>query len=205
MEDGDEVDRSRGNGGKFLVSCCDAEKYFSQPVELITKEPSMRKIITLLTVSFLVTGCSNQPSTTDTGNTDTGTSQAAAASANESTETSSEVPAADTSSSENPDAESSEPEQTAASTDSKLLVIDVRTQAEWDEGHLDIATHIPLDQITDRIAEVAPDKDQKIYLHCRSGGRSGQAKVELEKLGYTSVENAGGLADARAKFESSED
>ena len=176
----------------------------------------MHKIVALLTVTCLVTGCSNQQSTTDTDRADTGTSQGAAGSANESAETSSEGPAAETSTSETstsetstsetPAAETSESEQTAAtSTDSKPLVIDVRTQAEWDEGHLDIATHIPLDQIIDRIGEVAPDKDQKIYLHCRSGGRSGQAKVELEKLGYTSVENAGGLEDARAKFESSED
>ena len=161
----------------------------------------MSRIITLLTVTCLVTGCSNQHSPTETVETDTGTSQAAT---DESTESPSEEPAAETSTSETPAAETSESEQTAAaSTDSKPLVIDVRTHAEWDEGHLDIATHIPLDQITDRIAEVAPDKDQKIYLHCRSGGRSGQAMVELEKLGYTSVENAGGLEDARAKFESS--
>ncbi|MGZ0174055.1 MAG: rhodanese-like domain-containing protein [Planctomycetales bacterium] len=151
----------------------------------------MRTIFTLMTVTCLVTGCSNQQSTTEMGGTDTGTSQATADSTDDSAETSSETPAS---------------EQTAAaSTDSKPLVIDVRTQAEWDEGHLDIATHIPLDQITNRIGEVAPDKDQKIYLHCRSGGRSGQAMVELVTLGYTSVENAGGLEDARARFESGED
>jgi phage shock protein E len=151
----------------------------------------MRMILTLLIVACLVTGCSNQQSTTATRGTDTATSQTTADSTNEATETSSETPAS---------------EQTAASsTDSKPLVIDVRTQAEWDEGHLEIATHLPLDQITDRIGEVASDKDQKIYLHCRSGGRSGQAKVELQKLGYTSVENAGGLEDARAKFESGND
>lgn len=151
----------------------------------------MRMILTFLTVTCLATGCSNQTSNTETTGSDTGKSQAESDSRNESPKTPSET---------------STPEQTAAaSTDSKPLVIDVRTQAEWDEGHLDIAVHIPLDQITDRIVEVAPNKDQKVYLHCRSGGRSGQAKVELEGLGFTNVENVGGLEDARARFESGND
>jgi phage shock protein E len=156
---------------------------------------SMRTILTLLTVTCLVTGCSNQASNTETAGSDTGRSQAESDSKSESAKTPPETPS-----------ESSTSEQTAAaSTDSKPLVIDVRTQAEWDEGHLDIATHIPLDQITNRIVEVAPNKDQKVYLHCRSGGRSGQAKVELEGLGFTNVENVGGLEDARARFESGND
>ncbi|MBI1309702.1 hypothetical protein GC176_00225 [bacterium] len=150
----------------------------------------MRTLFTLLTVTCLITGCSNQQSTTETAGTDTGTRP----STSDSAETPSETA--------RPAEASSSEETTAASEEPKPLVIDVRTQAEWDAGHLEIATHIPLDQITDRIGEVAPDKDQKIYLHCRSGGRSGQAKTELEGLGYTNVENAGGLEDARAKFES---
>lgn len=151
----------------------------------------MRTIFTLLTVACFVIGCSNQQPTTETGGTDTETSQTTADSTNDSAETPSDTPAK---------------EQTVtASTDSKPLVIDVRTQAEWDEGHLDIATHIPLNQIADRIGEVAPDKGQKIYLHCRSGGRSGQAKDQLEELGYSSVENVGGLDDARARFETGKD
>lgn len=151
----------------------------------------MRTILTLLTVTCLATGCSNQQSTTETAGSDPGTIQATSDSMSESAATPSET--------------STSEETAATSEDSKRLVIDVRTQAEWDAGHLDLATHIPLDQIADRIGEVAPDKDQKVYLHCRSGGRSGQAKVELEGLGYTSVENVGGLEDARAKFESSKD
>ncbi len=151
----------------------------------------MRTILTLLTVTCLVTGCSNQTPNAETAGPDTGKSQAKSDSGSESAETPPETPTS---------------EQTAApGTDSKPLVIDVRTQAEWDEGHLDIATHIPLDQIMDRIAEVASNKDQKVYLHCRSGGRSGQAKVELEGLGFTNVENVGGLDDARARFESGKD
>ncbi len=155
----------------------------------------MRTILTLWAVACLAIGCSNQPSATETPAPDTDASPAASETAGEAAETQSEP---------STQPETTEPEQaTAASEEASPLVIDVRTQAEWDEGHLTIATHIPLDQIAARIGEVAPDKDQKIYLHCRSGGRSGQAKTELEGLGYTSVENVGGLDDARAKFESS--
>ena len=77
------------------------------------------------------------------------------------------------------------------------LVVDVRSQQEWDDGHLDYATHIPVDKVTDEIAKHAKSKEQPIYLHCRSGGRAGRAKRALEKLGYTNVKNLGGLEDAR--------
>lgn len=151
----------------------------------------MRTLLTFLTMTCLFTGCSNQTPQTETAETDTGTIQTEAEPTTESVET----PATTETS-----------EQTDAPTpDSKPLVIDVRTQAEWDEGHLEIATHIPLDQILERIGEVAPDKDQKVYLHCKSGGRSGRAKEQLEELGYTSVENVGGLDDARTRFESVKD
>jgi phage shock protein E len=158
----------------------------------------MRTLFTLLTVTCLITGCASDPPATETAGTDTGTSSAAD-STGESTEASAETskPASE---------ETATPEETAAdSEESTPLVIDVRTQAEWDEGHLEIAKHIPLDQITERIGDVAPLKDQKIYLHCRSGGRSGQAMTQLQGLGYTNVENAGGLEEARAKFESGQD
>ena len=150
----------------------------------------MRTLPAFLIASCLVTGCSNQTSQPETAGTDPGTGQVGPDPTIESVET-----PATTETSESAD----------AAPDSKPLVIDVRTQAEWDEGHLEMATHLPLDQIAERIAEVAPDKDQKVYLHCKSGGRSGQAKDQLEELGYTSVENVGGLDDARARFESHQD
>lgn len=142
----------------------------------------MRTLLPFLIVSCLVTGCSNQTPQTETAGTHNDTDQAEEESTIESVEATTETS-----------------EQTDAA---KPLVIDVRTQAEWDESHLKIATHIPLDLISERIGEVAPNKDQKVYLHCRSGGRSGQAKDQLEALGYTSVENVGGLDDARERFES---
>lgn len=78
----------------------------------------------------------------------------------------------------------------------KPVVIDVRTQAEWDAGHLDGAILIPYDQITDRIGAVVKDKSQTIYVHCRTGRRAQVAKETLERLGYTNVVNLGTLEEA---------
>jgi len=90
----------------------------------------------------------------------------------------------------------------AAPTDAvEPLLIDVRSQEERDEGHIESAVFIPHDQIGDKIAGVTTDKDRPIYLHCKSGGRAGKAKTALEGMGYTNVTNLGGLDDARKHFE----
>ena len=76
------------------------------------------------------------------------------------------------------------------------ILIDVRTQAEWDDGHIETAIHIPLDKISNTIEGVIEDKDQVIYLYCRSGNRSGQAEVALKSIGYVNAKNIGGIKDA---------
>jgi phage shock protein E len=78
----------------------------------------------------------------------------------------------------------------------KPLVIDVRTEAEWNEGHLDGAVLIPYDLIADKIGAVTRDKSRKIYVYCRTGRRSQIAKETLAKLGYTDVVSLGSLEDA---------
>jgi phage shock protein E len=75
------------------------------------------------------------------------------------------------------------------------LWIDVRTQEEWDSGHLEEAFHIPHDQIATRISEATTNKEAIIHLYCRSGGRAGRAKTALEELGFTQVMNEGGYED----------
>jgi phage shock protein E len=72
------------------------------------------------------------------------------------------------------------------------LLVDVRTQAEYDQGHLEEALLIPHDQIGARAGELGDDKSRPIVLYCRSGNRSSQAKAALESLGFTNVMNAGG-------------
>ena len=72
------------------------------------------------------------------------------------------------------------------------LLVDVRSRDEFDLGHLEGAVLIPHDQIAARASELGDDKGRAIVLYCRSGNRSSQAKLALEKLGYTNVMNAGG-------------
>ena len=76
------------------------------------------------------------------------------------------------------------------------ILIDVRTQAEWDDGYIETAIHIPLDKISNTIEGVIEDKDQVIYLYCRSGNRSGQAEVALKSIGYVNAKNVGGIKEA---------
>lgn len=78
----------------------------------------------------------------------------------------------------------------------KPLIIDVRTEAEWNSGHLEGAILIPYGGIGEKIGAVAKDKSEPIYVYCRSGRRSQIAKEALEKLGYKDVRNLGSLEDA---------
>ncbi|MGH2416750.1 MAG: rhodanese-like domain-containing protein, partial [Candidatus Limnocylindria bacterium] len=68
-------------------------------------------------------------------------------------------------------------------------VIDVREPAEWDAGHVAGATLVPLADLTQRIADVAPDRDAPLLLHCASGARSSRAAGWLVQMGYTDVVN----------------
>ncbi len=87
-----------------------------------------------------------------------------------------------------------------AADNQKPLIIDVRTQAEWDNGHLEGAILIPHDVIGEKIGEVAKDKSRPIYVYCRSGRRAQIAKEIIEKLGYKDVTNLGSLEDAAKKM-----
>jgi phage shock protein E len=74
--------------------------------------------------------------------------------------------------------------------------VDVRTEAEYRQNHIDGDPLIPHANI---VAEVAGRfaKDAEINLYCRSGSRAGKAKSALESAGYTNVNNMGGIDDAR--------
>lgn len=76
----------------------------------------------------------------------------------------------------------------------KPLWIDVRTQSEFDTGHVSNAILIPYNRIAQQIAKVAPDKRRRINLYCRSGRRAEIALHTLEALGYTSVQNLGSFS-----------
>lgn len=77
--------------------------------------------------------------------------------------------------------------------------IDVRTPAEFAQGHLAGATNVPLDVLVAQIERVVPDKNAQVRLYCRSGNRSGMAQQLLHHMGYTNLSNEGGYAQLKAR------
>ena len=78
---------------------------------------------------------------------------------------------------------------------SALILLDVRTQEEYDEGHIGGALLIPDYEIGDKAGEQLEDKDATILIYCRSGRRSALAAQALSDLGYSSVYDFGGIID----------
>jgi sulfur-carrier protein adenylyltransferase/sulfurtransferase len=66
-------------------------------------------------------------------------------------------------------------------------ILDVREQVEWNEGHIPSATLLPLADLPSHIAEVAPDRDAPLLVHCAVGARSLRASAWLVQNGYTNV------------------
>jgi rhodanese-related sulfurtransferase len=74
------------------------------------------------------------------------------------------------------------------------LVLDVREQSEWADGHIAKAKHIPLGQLKNRLTDLEKFKGKPIVAVCRSGNRSGSACGILKKAGFENVHNlAGGM------------
>ncbi|HMC06103.1 MAG TPA: molybdopterin-synthase adenylyltransferase MoeB [Solirubrobacterales bacterium] len=66
-------------------------------------------------------------------------------------------------------------------------LIDVREQHEWDEAHLEAATHVPQGDLLDRIEELVPERSRRVLLYCRTDNRSSRAADALHGLGYANV------------------
>jgi len=75
--------------------------------------------------------------------------------------------------------------------DQPINLIDVREDHEYEEDNLE-GTLIPLGELPDRLNELEPLKGQPIYIHCRSGARSGKAKTYLLSQGFEDVHNVTG-------------
>jgi len=80
-------------------------------------------------------------------------------------------------------------------TERGYVIIDARTQEEYDSGHINGAILIPEYEIADRAEKELPDKSQLILVYCRSGRRSKIASQALADLGYTNVKEFGGIID----------
>lgn len=85
--------------------------------------------------------------------------------------------------------------KTIMDSETGYVILDVRTQEEYDQGHIPGAVLIPNTEIETRAGEELPDKDQLILVYCRSGNRSKQAADRLVKLGYTQIREFGGILD----------
>lgn len=82
----------------------------------------------------------------------------------------------------------------------KFIFIDVREPYEYEEFNLG-AQLIPLGTLGQHIDELSEHKDEEIVLHCRSGARSGQAKMLLEGMGFSNVRNTlGGVLAWREAY-----
>ena len=88
-------------------------------------------------------------------------------------------------------------EQAKAIMDSETnyVIIDARTQSEFDEGHIPGAILMPEYEVAQRAESELPDKNQLILVYCRSGRRSKIAAQALVDLGYTNVKEFGGIID----------
>ena len=75
------------------------------------------------------------------------------------------------------------------------VILDVRTQEEFDEAHINGAILIPDYEIGEKAESILTDKEQLILVYCRSGRRSKLAADELVSLGYTNVKEFGGIID----------
>ena len=83
-------------------------------------------------------------------------------------------------------------------TNDDYMLVDVRTWAEYDGGHIPGAACVPIDDIRDRpetVAETFPDKHQVLLIYCYSGRRAADAAKLLASMGYTNAYEFGGIVD----------
>ncbi|MFQ9639912.1 MAG: rhodanese-like domain-containing protein [Eisenbergiella sp.] len=80
-------------------------------------------------------------------------------------------------------------------SDDTIIILDVRTQEEYEESHIPGAILIPKESIGTEKQEQLPDMDQEILVYCRSGNRSAQAAKKLVEAGYTQIYDFGGIMD----------
>ena len=76
-----------------------------------------------------------------------------------------------------------------------VIILDVRTEDEYNSGHIENSVLIPVDDLEDKAEELLVNKEQKILVYCRSGNRSKKAADLLVEMGYTNVYDLGGIKD----------
>jgi rhodanese-related sulfurtransferase len=77
----------------------------------------------------------------------------------------------------------------------EFVLLDVRSEEEFSEGHIPGAMVIPHEEILKRAEAELPEKDVPVFVYCRSGRRSKIAAEALVSLGYSEVYEFGGIID----------
>jgi rhodanese-related sulfurtransferase len=80
-------------------------------------------------------------------------------------------------------------------SDRNFILLDVRTRKEWESGHIKSAHHIPLHELGRRFDELEKFKHREIVCYCQTGSRSTTAAVRLKRLGFTTANMKGGIAE----------
>lgn len=75
------------------------------------------------------------------------------------------------------------------------IILDVRTDEEFEKGHIDGAILVPDYEIETKVKDVVKDKNKTVLIYCRSGNRSATAAKKMSALGYTNVYDFGGIID----------
>ena len=86
-------------------------------------------------------------------------------------------------------------------TEDSYIILDVRRADEFAEGHIPSAINVANESIGAETTVELPDKNQLIYVYCRSGNRSKQAAEKLTALGYTNIVEFGGIIDWTGEIE----
>jgi len=81
----------------------------------------------------------------------------------------------------------------AMNQDASIVLVDVRTVAEFNTGHVAGAINIPIDDLAISFESQVSDKNTRLFIICRSGNRSAQASEQLKKMGYTNITDIGGI------------
>lgn len=77
-----------------------------------------------------------------------------------------------------------------------IQLVDVRERDEFRNGHIEGSINVPLSELT----TIKVDKNKTLYVFCLSGGRSAQAIARLKRMGYSKLENIGGVSQWKGKL-----
>lgn len=82
------------------------------------------------------------------------------------------------------------------------IIIDVRSSAEYESGHIKNSINVPIDTIDlIKLEELSPSKDNNIIVYCASGGRSKNAAMMIANFGYVNVYDLGSINNWEGEIE----